>query len=1048
MSPATNRHDLLPGTLPVWGLASAALGALAIWWLLCRFSPANTRGKSALALRFARTITGVVSLWLIWQTLARFVLLETAWPLWLCALLGALSFETIQWLYQFERAFVSPARGRTLLSLRLAALFLLLLILVQPVLSRMTEREVSREVVVLVDDSESMQLADRQNTVSDQLAVAGLFAPEALASRPDLQPLLRSLRRWQAELTGLRQALAAPSGSAPELLEQLVRSHANRLKEALEAIRPNLGDARETLAKAAPGAAGDANLLRQIEDLKRPFQEQLPRSLDEALRQTEAGNHLAVTAQLQSAEDQLTLVLRQLPALIGQLDETFHRNLSNDQRQNIERAAARPRAEIARHALLRKDRAGRTVLEALRERYSVRFIRFGHEVADFDGDAWLRGEPLTSPDDATRFRQDTDLTAALEDAIAKVPSEALGGVLLLSDGRHNTEIPPEDAARQLGAQGSPLCVVPIGSRIGPRDASVLRVTAPQSIYLGDRVGVRAEVKLDGLQGQKARARLFAGDKPVAEETVDVPEAQYRTELRFTHAPPDKGIVDYRVQLDPIEGELFDNNNQWNFKCAVTDDRTNVLLVDNFPRWEFRYLRNLFYGRDKSVHLQYVLLNPDKITGQDERPAIAASAARPFGQAEATRLPENAAEWRKFDAIIIGDIPPAAIDDTTWRAIRQAVAERGSLLVFVAGPRFLPQAQQNAHFTELLPVTRPDATSTVPAEPFRVELTQAGQSSPILQQSLSGSTNRQIWAGMPSLPWRSATGAIKDGAEVLAYAVPESAAAPEEGASLSGASGDVEAALQQLARRKELEQKNALLVTHRFGLGRVVLLNFDSTWRFRYGIGDTYHHKFWGQILRWGTGENLRSGGEFVRLGTDQLSYTPNSPVQVTARVLDRDLQPITGGNIHVSLFRGVQRLQRQQLTYREGSNGMFDGSLDPIAVEGEYKLVLEGGAVERARKESGLVSIETPLIISRTRSPVEFAELTANHDSLAQLAQLAGGGVAPFTDVHEFMDRFGAPSEVLRERQDVKLWDKWPLLILFLGCIGSEWVLRRNAGLS
>jgi len=128
---------------------------------------------------------------------------------------------------------------------------------------------------------------------------------------------------------------------------------------------------------------------------------------------------------------------------------------------------------------------------------------------------------------------------------------------------------------------------------------------------------------------------------------------------------------------------------------VTDDRTNVLVVDSFPRWEFRYLRNLFYGRDKSVHLQYVLLNPDRITGQGDRPAVAASASRPFGQAEATRLPASAAEWRKFDAIIIGDIPPAAIDDGTWRDIRQAVSERGSLLISWPVPGISPMRKRTA-----------------------------------------------------------------------------------------------------------------------------------------------------------------------------------------------------------------------------------------------------------------------------------------------------------------------------------------------------------------
>ena len=72
-------------------------------------------------------------------------------------------------------------------------------------------------------------------------------------------------------------------------------------------------------------------------------------------------------------------------------------------------------------------------------------------------------------------------------------------------------------------------------------------------------------------------------------------------------------------MEAVEGEVFTTNNDWPLEVAVTDDRTNVLLVDSVPRWEFRYLRNLFYGRDKSVHLQYVLLNPDEIIFRVQNP---------------------------------------------------------------------------------------------------------------------------------------------------------------------------------------------------------------------------------------------------------------------------------------------------------------------------------------------------------------------------------------------------------------------------------------------
>ena len=912
MTPEQNRHDLLGADFPAWMIAILLIAALAAWagshWIKDRFA-GFLGGWPWLAVR---VVLVTVAIWLGWQVLGRFFVLETSWSLWFAALVGGVAIEAIWWIYGLEKKLVLPWRGRLLLALRLLATAVVLFILVQPVLSRMKDREINREVVVLVDDSESMQLSDSQHAISDQLAVGELFKPDAVEGRPKMDAALSGIGRLRVNLSHERSALAGPDGADQTLLETLLENRGERLvaalDEAVEAIKP----AAASIEKATKMRGIDGGTRNQLADVARRLKEQFPRHLAEAKRQLEQRNPAGLDQQLKSAGDQLEYALQKLPAASARLDEIFYRNLSGANRDWVVEAAQQPRIEIARRILSNRGEAEKTLIDRLGDRYNLRFIRFGHEAAEFDGKTWLDqgGEP-TDPEAAPAFRRSTDLASTLEETLDKVPAESLAGILLLSDGRHNAELPVEDAARQMGAQGSPICVVPVGSRIGPRDGSILALRNPESIYLGDRIAVRADLKLDGLRGQRVKVRLKFEDDTVAEQTISVPDHQFRTEVRFTHTPEDKGIFDYTLQIDPIQDELFADNNRWNFKCAVTDDRTNVLVVDGYPRWEFRYLRNLFYGRDKSVHLQYVLLNPDEIHGHERGARIEASAARKFGDAEATHLPSEDREWRKFDAIILGDVPPAAISPDRWKVLRECVEERGCMLVFSAGPRYMPHAFDNEHVADLLPIlyTPGEELLADSGEAFRFELTSTGASNTILQQSLSRSVNRQIWGSIPPLAWRFRSDGVKEGAEILAYAMPESEAGMRN-LQFSGDPGDVEAALEQLANRKEFEEDNALLVTQRFGLGRVVMLNFDSTWRFRYGVGDTYHHKFWGQMMRWGTGENLRSGGEFVRLGTDQLSYTPNAPVKVTAKVLDRNREPITGGSVNVSLYKGNDRIKR------------------------------------------------------------------------------------------------------------------------------------------
>ncbi|MEM1293952.1 MAG: hypothetical protein AAGH89_01215 [Verrucomicrobiota bacterium] len=1050
MTPDQNRHDLLGADFPAWMIALLLLAALATWagshWIKDRFS-GFLNGWPWLAVR---VVLVTVVLWFAWQLLGRVFVLETSWSLWFTSFVGGVAIEAIWWIYGLEKGLIMPWRGRLLLALRLFATITVLVILVQPVFSRMIDREINREVVVLVDDSESMQLSDKQHAISDQLAIGGLFEPELMSERPLMDAALVTIGILKANLTQERNAVSGPDGADRTLLETLLENRAEQLVVALEEAEKESKPAVVSIENAARMKGIDGGSKNLLTDVSRRLRDQLPRHLAEAQKQLDEGNSKGVVQQLKSAADQLEYALQKLPSASARLDEIYYRNLSGADRDKVDVAAGRSRIEIARHVLEKPASEGNTLIGELGDLYNLRFVRFGHQSAEFDGEVWLQeGGTPTEEDMAPAFRRSTDLATALEDTLDKVPAESLAGILLLTDGRHNAEIPVEDAARQMGAQGSPICVVPIGSRIGPRDASILTVRNPESIYLGDRIAIRSELKLDGLRGQRVKARLMYEGDVVAEQTVSVPADQFRTELRFSHTPEDKGIFDYSLEIDPIADELFADNNRWDFKCAVTDDRTNVLIVDGFPRWEFRYLRNLFYGRDKSVHLQYVLLNPDEIHGRDRNLRVEASAARKFGDAEATHLPSDDNEWRKFDAIILGDVPPAAFSPARWKVLRECVSERGCMLVCVAGPRYMPHGYNNNDFADLLPVQYTPGVSGMDdsAESFRLEPTSVGFSNPILQQSLSRSVNRQIWGSIPPMAWRFRNERVKEGAEILAYAVPEGGTASKDLA-FSGDPGDVEAALEQLANQKEFEEDNALLVTQRFGLGRVVMLNFDSTWRFRYGVGDTYHHKFWGQMMRWGTGENLRSGGEYVRLGTDQLSYTPNAPVTVTAKVLDRNLEPITGGSVNVSLFKGNTRLQRRQMTYREGSNGIFETELEPISEEGSYKLILDGGPVKRARNESGLDIVQTELLVVNSKSAIELAELTADHDFLAQTAQLSGGAMASIDNAESLLSYFGAAKEVIKERNDIKLWDKWPLLLLFVGFVTTEWILRRRGGLA
>ncbi len=693
----------------------------------------------------------------------------------------------------------------------------------------------------------------------------------------------------------------------------------------------------------------------------------------------------------------------------------------------VDAGSASSRASIARDALAKSG-----LLKQLGEHVKLREIHFA------------RSPESDSTATASGWNQATDIAAALDSVLEQIPPDELAGALLLTDGRHNRPSRVEDSARRFGTLDAPLGIVAVGSPDPPRDAAVLAVRSPDAIHLGDRMRVSADLKFDGYKGQQAKVQLIGDGKLIEEKEISIPQDHYREEVKFVHLPEKGGTGAYHIEIEPLPGERFPDNNRWSFETSITEARSNILLVDDYSRWEFRYLRNLFYGRDKSVHLQWMLLHPETADGQTQ-PNVAASAARPFGQAAATQLPKNEAEWRKFDVIILGDLPPDAISAATWEIISRCVNERGALLIFSAGPNHMPHALDAKAARELLPVNPGWSHRTLFADtaaPFRLSLTAEGRHHPVTHHASGTLANEQVWATFPTLQWRHPIESVKDDAEILLTAADDATitTVPDEAAGLG-------AALDDLARRRDNEAKRALLVTRQTGHGKVAVVLTDRIWRLREGAGDVHHHLFWSNLVRWGAGPLLRAGSDKVALGTDQLTYTGDDPILITARLRDANLDPLADPDLHAEILRGNTVVATVPLAPVAGSNGLHEGKAAAIRSPGIHTVRLVGSKAAELLGAEGKKNLTTSFRVVGARGPIELAETTLDRPLLEEAATASGGKVVGPADVASLLPLFlteGAKREEIRE---TPLWDN-ALVFALLACVlTAEWWLRRNAGL-
>lgn len=698
-------------------------------------------------------------------------------------------------------------------------------------------------------------------------------------------------------------------------------------------------------------------------------------------------------------------------------DESASMELTDD-------GATQSRASIAREAV---EKSG--ILKQLGEHVRIRELRFARS-PEKDASAPTSG-----------WDQATDIAAALDTVLEQIPPDELAGALLLTDGRHNRPARVEDSARRFGILDAPLGIVAIGSPEPPRDAAVLAVRSPDAIHLGDRMRVSADLKFDGYKGQQAKVKLTRDGTLIEEKQITIPQDLHREEVKFVHLPEEGGTGGYQVGIESLDGERFPDNNDWSFETSTTEARTNVLLVDSFPRWEFRYLRNLFYGRDKSVHLQWLLLHPDEAEGQ-EQPDIAASATRPFGQAAANKLPENEKEWRKFDVIILGDLAPEAISDETWAIISSCVNERGALLMFVAGPNHMPHALESNTARELLPLDPGWSRRTLFGEgtqPFRFSLTSEGRRHSITSHAGVSIANEEVWSTFPSLQWRHPVVSVKEGADILLTASDDSSSpiAPVE----------LGVALEDFTKRRENEAKRALLVTRQTGNGKVAAILTDRTWRLREGAGDVHHHRFWGNLVRWGAGPLLRAGSDKVALGTDQLTYTADDSIQITARLRDAELNPLSDPSLKAEILSDGKVIATVPLAPVEGSNGLHEGKADPIRSPGMHTVRIIGKQADSLLAADGKRGIETSIRIGGARGPVELADTTLDRPLLEEAATASGGKVVSADDINSLLPLFLTEAADREEIRETPLWDNALVFAALALVLTAEWWLRRSSGL-
>lgn len=609
-------------------------------------------------------------------------------------------------------------------------------------------------------------------------------------------------------------------------------------------------------------------------------------------------------------------------------------------------------------------------------------------VEDFGGNS-TNAEPATN-----RTALGTDLNAALEAPLQRDAN--LQAVLLLTDGDWNMGRSPLGAAAQYRERGIPVFAVGVGSEAPLPDLQLEEVSPPSYGLFGEQITIPFTIRSHLTNEVKTTLVLNDGTKEEVRKDVVIP-ARGQLQDTILWYPRSVGDTTLTLKIPVQPGETLAENNQRTFKISIRVEKLQVLVVDSLPRWEYRYLRNAL-ARDPGVEVHSLLFHPGVKTGG--------------GRNYLASFPNTREAISRYDVIFLGDVGlgDGELAEADAELIRGLVEQQSSGLIFLPGRRGRELTLKNSPLKELFPVlldeTKPNGQDL--QNEAVLTLTTAGKGHFLTRFEANDELNAQVWQALPGFFWSAAVEKARPGAEVLAVH-----------SSLRNASG-----------------RMPLLATRSAGTGKVLFMGTDSAWRWRRGVEDKYHYRFWSQVVRWMAHQRHLSEKEGIRLTYSPERPEPGDTVFFQSTVLDAAGFPAEEGPVTGSITSPSGRAEHVQFAQIEGGWGVFKTQFKP-GEAGRYKIVLD--APKQGRK------LETELVVQQ--HIVEEKGRPINRGILAEISGLTGGSASLADGLTDIIQRISIAPEPRALEKRIRIWSSpwWGGLLLTL--LSAYWIGRKVAGM-
>ncbi len=593
--------------------------------------------------------------------------------------------------------------------------------------------------------------------------------------------------------------------------------------------------------------------------------------------------------------------------------------------------------------------------------------------------------------------RETDLGTCLATMADKPDISKYLGIVLITDGG-------DEVVQNARLPQAPVYIGGVGSEPeGWDDLAIESLDAPTVVETESTFTVAAEIVIRRGAGDLAPSRTEV-QALLEEQTkdgwlvrsaapIDLGMDRQGVELNV-ESPVEQGLRDYRLRIDPLQGELSALNNERIFPVEIGRDKLPVLLFAQGVGWDFSTVRKEL-ARDPSLALTTLFrISEDRFVIQDSR--------QEGDQALTAGFPSDKGILDLYKCVILGSFPASQWQPAQMQALVDYV-KGGGAAIFLGGEASYGQGRyDNTVLEPLFPWRLNGAGRELRTGQFAVSVPAAATSHGIVAEMVESLAQ----AGQARIESLNPVGPPRGGAVTLLETNVGGVAMP-------------------------------VVALQHYGQGYCMAIATDTLWKWTKtsdALSKAFSH-FWREAVRnvsqWVEGE------QFLSVRWDQPRYRPGERATATINVAGR----YEAGQVHVKATLATSgEPEALDVTGVLGSDTEFSASM-VVPERGEYTVTVSAFVGEKL-----LESYEKVL---RVRPVVnEGGRLEVDHAFLDYLATQTGGAYFRESD-------FGRLAETLQDRVveqavtiDMPLVQfNYVYVAAMLIVLIVEWIVRRKMNL-